>query len=48
LLALFGVLRGVSGQMLIDGKDIAHQRPEGGQAHGIGMALIPEDRKTEG
>ena len=48
LLALFGVLRGVTGE-------IADRRPAGRAASpraakspAIGMALIPEDRKTEG
>jgi ribose transport system ATP-binding protein len=48
LLALFGVLRGCSGQVLIDGKPAHISSPERARAPGIGMALIPEDRKTEG
>ena len=49
LLALFGVLRGCSGDVLIDGKPVAHRQPRARpRADGIGMALIPEDRKTEG
>ena len=48
LLALFGVLRGVEGELLINGtpRSIAH--PGQAKASGVGMALIPEDRKTEG
>ena len=48
LLALFGVLRAVEGQLLINGapRSIAH--PNRAKASGVGMALIPEDRKTEG
>jgi ribose transport system ATP-binding protein len=48
LLALFGVLRGVGGQILIDGKPVSIGSPRAAKASGIGMALIPEDRKTEG
>ena len=47
LLAMFGVLSGVSGEILIDGES----RPSPARAakgSEIGMALIPEDRKTEG
>ncbi len=45
LLALFGVLRGVSGEVLVGGERAA-AGPHGAAADGI--ALIPEDRKTEG
>jgi ribose transport system ATP-binding protein len=48
LLALFGVLRGTTGQILIDGKAVSIGSPRAAKAQGIGMALIPEDRKTEG
>jgi ribose transport system ATP-binding protein len=48
LLALFGVLRGIGGQILIDGKPVSIASPRAAKAAGIGMALIPEDRKTEG
>lgn len=48
LLALFGVLRGVSGQMLIDGKPAPAMTPSRAKSAAVGMALIPEDRKTEG
>ncbi|MGO4724503.1 MULTISPECIES: sugar ABC transporter ATP-binding protein [unclassified Inquilinus] len=48
LLALFGVLRGVEGDILIDGKPCRIGSPRGAKRAGIGMALIPEDRKTEG
>ena len=46
LLALFGVLRGVSGTVAIDGA--ARQIGSPGAAKDRGVALIPEDRKTEG
>jgi ribose transport system ATP-binding protein len=48
LLALFGVLRGCAGKIEIDGKVVAIASPVVARANGIGMALIPEDRKTEG
>jgi ribose transport system ATP-binding protein len=46
LLALFGVLRGVSGKITIEGQHRRIRSPAGAKAAGI--ALIPEDRKTEG
>jgi ribose transport system ATP-binding protein len=48
LLALFGVLRGVTGEVLIDGKPTRIGSPRTAKSKRIGMALIPEDRKTEG
>jgi ribose transport system ATP-binding protein len=48
LLALFGVLRGCAGTIEIDGKAVSIGSPVAARAKGIGMALIPEDRKTEG
>jgi ribose transport system ATP-binding protein len=48
LLALFGVLRGVSGEILVDGAPASVSSPSAAKARKIGMALIPEDRKTEG
>ena len=48
LLALFGVLRGTTGQVLIDGRPVTITGPDVAKRKEIGMALIPEDRKTEG
>ncbi len=48
LLGLFGVLRGTTGEVLIDGKPVDIAGPHAAKADAIGMALIPEDRKTEG
>jgi ribose transport system ATP-binding protein len=48
LLALFGVLRGVSGEIHIDGRKTPIGSPRAAKSKKIGMALIPEDRKTEG
>jgi ribose transport system ATP-binding protein len=48
LLALFGVLRGVSGEIIVAGNRVSPASPYEAKARTIGMALIPEDRKTEG
>jgi len=48
LLALFGVLRGVSGEIRVAGKPAAPTSPNAAKSGRVGMALIPEDRKTEG
>lgn len=48
LLALFGVLRSCSGDILIDGKKVTINSPLAAKRDKIGMALVPEDRKTEG
>jgi ribose transport system ATP-binding protein len=48
LLAMFGVLSGVGGDILIDGKKAAIRSPRAAKSRNVGMALIPEDRKTEG
>jgi ribose transport system ATP-binding protein len=48
LLALFGVLVGVSGEVEVGGKPITVKSPSAAKSRAIGMAFIPEDRKTEG
>src|ERR1700722_8019603 len=48
LLALFGVLRGVDGKVLINGKQSSINHPRRAKAANVRMALIPEDRKTQG
>ena len=48
LLALFGVLRACAGTIEIDGAAVSIRSPVAARANRIGMALIPEDRKTEG
>ncbi len=48
LLALFGVLRGVSGEIRINGERRRISSPAEAKHEAVGMALIPEDRKTEG
>lgn len=48
LLALFGVLRDLRGEVAVDGKPIRLKSPGAAKSRDIAMALIPEDRKTEG
>ena len=48
LLALFGVLRNVTGTVRIHGRDGVPRSPVAATRPDLGMALIPEDRKTEG
>jgi ribose transport system ATP-binding protein len=48
LLALFGVLRGCAGSVRIDGEPVAIASPAVAKQPRVGMALLPEDRKTEG
>ncbi|HMA16024.1 MAG TPA: ATP-binding cassette domain-containing protein, partial [Kiloniellaceae bacterium] len=48
LLALFGVLRGVGGTVEIEGRPAKPRSPGAAKAPRNGMALIPEDRKSEG
>ncbi len=48
LLALFGVLRGVDGETTVNGERRRIRSPAEAKGRAVGMALIPEDRKTEG
>src|SRR3569833_146001 len=48
LLALFGVLRGTSGDIWVDGPAVSINSPRQAKDDKVGMALLPEDRKTEG
>jgi ribose transport system ATP-binding protein len=48
LLALFGVLRGVGGRVLINGVRPSIGHPRQAKASEVRMAMIPEDRKTQG
>lgn len=48
LLAMFGVLRGLSGEMIVDGKPFRPNSPKAAKNAPLGIALIPEDRKTDG
>ena len=48
LLALFGVLNGVSGTVEVGGRAVTLRSPAVAKRKEVGMALIPEDRKTEG
>jgi len=46
--ALFGVLRRVHGEVRLDGHPIRLSGPRSAKAPAVGLALVPEDRKTEG
>jgi ribose transport system ATP-binding protein len=48
LLALFGALTGVRGTVAVNGKEVRLSSPRSTRLPGGGIALIPEDRKTEG
>ena len=48
LLSLFGVLRGVRGRMRLHGRDVSIHSPATAKLPANGIAMIPEDRKTEG
>jgi ribose transport system ATP-binding protein len=48
LLALFGVLRDRRGQTLIAGKAVQIGSPHAAKAAGIDLAMVPEDRKSDG
>jgi ribose transport system ATP-binding protein len=48
LLALFGVLRSVRGTVTLEGKPTAATSPKAAKNGRARMALVPEDRKSEG
>ena len=48
LLALFGVLRGLTGEVYIDGRPTTIEHPRQAKSRDIGLALIPQDRQTQG
>ncbi len=48
LLALFGVLRGVSGEVRAAGTPLSPSSPHAAKTGKTRIALVPEDRKTEG
>jgi ribose transport system ATP-binding protein len=48
LLALFGVLKGVSGTVTVDGEPLPLSGPRRAMTARLPVALIPEDRKVEG
>lgn len=45
-LTIFGALQRSAGEVLLDGRPIAPRSPH--EAKGLGIALIPEDRRAEG
>jgi len=48
LLALFGVLRGVRGTVTVAGQPVSVSSPRAAKGGRARMALVPEDRKSEG
>ncbi len=48
LLALFGALSGVSGEIRVEGRPVMLSSPQSAKRCSTGIALIPEDRKTDG
>jgi len=48
LLALFGVLKDVRGSVAVNGARVAFSGPRAAMSATIPLALVPEDRKTEG
>ena len=48
LLSLFGVLKGVGGKVEINGRQVRMGSPAQAKSRDVGVALVPEDRKTEG
>ncbi|MEM1428466.1 MAG: sugar ABC transporter ATP-binding protein [Pseudomonadota bacterium] len=48
LMGLFGLLRKADGRIRIAGSDVAVTSPKAAKRPEIGLAFIPEDRKTEG
>lgn len=47
-LALFGVLKGVRGEIRLQDQPLAVNGPEHAKGADVGIALVPEDRKTDG
>ena len=48
LLSLFGVLRGVQGEVRLAGQPVQIRNPVQAKSAALGLALVPEDRKTDG
>jgi ribose transport system ATP-binding protein len=48
LLGLFGVLRGLSGSVAVNGQPCQPSSPAEAKSAAMRIALVPEDRKTEG
>ena len=48
LFALFGAYAGVHGSVLLGGRPVHIRGPRDADAGNIGMALVPDDRKTQG
>lgn len=48
LLSIFGVLKGVEGELQVNGQVLAPNSPAFAKGETMKVALVPEDRKTEG
>src|SRR5262249_47315888 len=48
LLSLFGVLKDTRGTVGIDGQPVSIGSPAQARAAGLSLAMVPEDRKSEG
>ncbi|WP_298972491.1 sugar ABC transporter ATP-binding protein [uncultured Roseobacter sp.] len=48
LQGLFGLLKGTRGDCMMDGRKITVNHPKAAKSPKLGIALVPEDRKTEG
>ena len=46
--AIFGVLRNLGGEITLSGRPLSAITPRQAKAPGVDIALVPEDRKTEG
>lgn len=46
--SLFGLLKGTSGSCVMGGKTLSITHPKTAKSPELGIALVPEDRKTEG
>jgi ribose transport system ATP-binding protein len=46
--AIFGVLRHLEGEITLDGQPFSNVTPRRAKAQGADIALVPEDRKTDG
>lgn len=48
LQGLFGLLKGTSGECVMGGQTVSIAHPKTAKSPKLGLALVPEDRKTEG
>jgi ribose transport system ATP-binding protein len=46
--SLFGAMRAAAGTIEVEGRTVRVRNPRDAMRHGVALALVPEDRKTEG